>query len=203
MARHTGAGALLREGRVRRGLSQRALAERAGVPQPTIAAIEAGRRRPSFDLFVRIVERGGLPIRVVLSEPPAWGAAGAGAQIVRFLADEHRREQQRHDSALRTVLDLRDTLLRTPAGELGALVSDRAELSGDRRWDAFLAGVVEEATARHRVPPPAWTQEPERFVEPFWHLSDSEAFHEWERETAPAALLRHGVLAAAGELESR
>ena len=40
-------GAQLRAARRRLGLSQRALAERSGVHQPTIAAIETGRRTPT------------------------------------------------------------------------------------------------------------------------------------------------------------
>ncbi|WP_273654079.1 XRE family transcriptional regulator [Cellulomonas fimi] len=40
-------GGRLRERRERRGMSQRDLAATSGVHQPTIAAIESGRRRPS------------------------------------------------------------------------------------------------------------------------------------------------------------
>ncbi|MCC2318800.1 helix-turn-helix domain-containing protein [Cellulomonas chengniuliangii] len=40
-------GDSLRAARLRLGLSQRQLAERSGVHQPTIAAIETGRRRPT------------------------------------------------------------------------------------------------------------------------------------------------------------
>jgi transcriptional regulator with XRE-family HTH domain len=37
-------------------LSQRALAERAKVPQPTIAAIERGRQDPRFETLLALVE---------------------------------------------------------------------------------------------------------------------------------------------------
>lgn len=40
-------GSALRAARHRRGLTQRSLAERSGVHQPTIAAIETGRRQPT------------------------------------------------------------------------------------------------------------------------------------------------------------
>ncbi len=47
-------GAQLRAARRRLGLSQRALAERSGVHQPTIAAIETGRRTPTEQARARL-----------------------------------------------------------------------------------------------------------------------------------------------------
>jgi predicted nucleotidyltransferase len=44
----------LRTRRLNAGLSQRALAARAGVPQPNIAAYESGRRIPSAATFERL-----------------------------------------------------------------------------------------------------------------------------------------------------
>jgi predicted nucleotidyltransferase len=54
-------GVQLREARRRLGLSQRALAERSDVHQPTIAAIETGRRSPSD--HVRAQLEGALRVR--------------------------------------------------------------------------------------------------------------------------------------------
>ena len=47
-------GDFMRRRRALLDLTQRDLAERVGVSQPAIAAIEAGRRRPSADLRARI-----------------------------------------------------------------------------------------------------------------------------------------------------
>ncbi len=49
---------------------------------------------------------------------------------------------------------------------------------------------------------PRWTNDRRRFAKPFWYLSENPALHQWELATAPAAFVRHGVLAAADELES-
>ena len=50
------AGALLRYARRGAGLSQRELAGRTGVAQPTIARIEAGVASPRFDTAERLLE---------------------------------------------------------------------------------------------------------------------------------------------------
>ena len=193
---------MLREARLRRGLTQRELAELAGVPQPTISAIESGRRSPRLDLVERIIRRARLPLELQLIEEPPFSAAATSREVRRRLDDPDRDQEWREDGALRAVIDLRDALLRASSEELEGLVYDRPILCGERRWDAFIAGVVEEVCSERRQAPPPWTREQERFVRPFWHLSSLSAFHQWELETVPAALLRHGVLAAAGELAS-
>jgi len=51
--------ALIKAVRRRQGLSQAALAARAGTSQPVISAYEHGHRDPSYDTLRRIVEAGG------------------------------------------------------------------------------------------------------------------------------------------------
>jgi transcriptional regulator with XRE-family HTH domain len=60
------AWALLREARARATLSQRALAERAGVAQSEIARIENGRQQPSFDRLVQLLRSAGFDLQVEL-----------------------------------------------------------------------------------------------------------------------------------------
>ena len=62
---------LVREARKRAGLTQAALAERAGVAQSTVARIESGARTPSTDMVERLVGAAGFEIRVGLGEPDA------------------------------------------------------------------------------------------------------------------------------------
>lgn len=61
------AWAILREARARAGLSQRALARRAGVAQSEIARIEAGRQEPAFRTLERLVRAAGFDLRVQLA----------------------------------------------------------------------------------------------------------------------------------------
>jgi transcriptional regulator with XRE-family HTH domain len=63
----TAAGSLVWMARTGAGLTQRELAEAAGVPQSTVAAIEAGRRQPSLPLLERILAGAGQELRLHLT----------------------------------------------------------------------------------------------------------------------------------------
>jgi uncharacterized protein len=63
----THAAELLREARTRAGLTQRALAERAGVTQSVISAYEAGRREPSLATLQRFVRAAGSDLEIELT----------------------------------------------------------------------------------------------------------------------------------------
>jgi len=60
---------LLRTVRRRRGLTQAALARRAGTSQPVISAYERGHRDPTYPTLRRLVEAGGE--QLVLDARPA------------------------------------------------------------------------------------------------------------------------------------
>jgi transcriptional regulator with XRE-family HTH domain len=63
----TTAGALLQVAREEAGLSQRELAQRAGVTQSDIARIESGTREPSIPTIQRILAGAGLELRFRLA----------------------------------------------------------------------------------------------------------------------------------------
>jgi transcriptional regulator with XRE-family HTH domain len=60
------AWALLREARAQAGLSQRALAARAGVAQSEIARIENGRQDPSLSRLAELVRAAGFDLEMHL-----------------------------------------------------------------------------------------------------------------------------------------
>lgn len=199
------ASELVRSLRCRTGWSQRALAAKAGVPQPTIAEIEAGRREPSLSLLGRLAEATGQVVTLGL-QPLHPRSAVATANRVRDRlsgpAGEGWSPELRQDAALRAVIDFKSALGSASIEDFAGLVETPPGLTGDTRWDAFIAAVVEDESATRDVPPPHWTSEGSRFVRPLWYLSDNKALHSWELATAPGAFVRHGVLAARGELES-
>ena len=99
---------MLRYARRRAGLSQRALGERAGVPQPAIARIERGVVSPRVATLVHLLASTGMSldltpgpgagvdrslIRASLERTPEdrIRAAGvAGRNLATFLAEAHR-----------------------------------------------------------------------------------------------------------------
>lgn len=58
-----GAGALLRDWRRRRSLSQLDLATRAGVSSRHLSYVETGRSRPTTDMILRLCDQLGVPLR--------------------------------------------------------------------------------------------------------------------------------------------
>jgi transcriptional regulator with XRE-family HTH domain len=195
----------VRDIRQRSGLSQRALAARAGVPQPTIAEIEAGRREPSITLLSRLTEAAGYELKLELQPLPPRSAVATANRVRDRLAGaegEGWSPTLREDAALRAAIDFKNALASASNDEFTQLVETPPALTGDRRWDAFIAALVEDESATRDVPPPRWTNEKTRFTRPFWYLSENRELHAWEFATAPGAFVRHGVLAAKEELES-
>jgi len=75
------AAQFVREARSRAGLTQRALAGRAGVSQSLVARIETGSVDPTFDRLLQLVRACGfdLDIHVVPLDEDAWTLAERGA----------------------------------------------------------------------------------------------------------------------------
>jgi transcriptional regulator with XRE-family HTH domain len=71
------AAALLQLARVKAGLSQRQLAERAGVPTTMISAYERGRRQPTLPTLLRLLRAAGFDLRMRL-EPSETADDGVG-----------------------------------------------------------------------------------------------------------------------------
>ncbi|HUO67840.1 MAG TPA: helix-turn-helix transcriptional regulator [Gammaproteobacteria bacterium] len=63
----TDAAALLRDARTRAGLSQRALAHRAGTSQSVVARIESGQTSPSWETLRQLLRAAAFELHVELS----------------------------------------------------------------------------------------------------------------------------------------
>lgn len=75
------AAAVLRQARARAGLTQRELAQRAGVSQSVIAAYESGGREPSLATLAALVEATGISLTVDLGDALPASAAPASGPI--------------------------------------------------------------------------------------------------------------------------
>ncbi|MGZ5307526.1 MAG: helix-turn-helix domain-containing protein [Actinomycetota bacterium] len=100
------AARIVREARLRAGLSQRRLAALVGVSQPTIARIESGATRPSLARVSALVEACGLDLRISIMErdDSDWSVASANLRL-----DPDGRVRQ-HQAALRFVRAGREAL---------------------------------------------------------------------------------------------
>lgn len=86
----------IRRARIRAGLTQHALAARAGTSQATISAYEAGRKTPSLETLERLLAATGARLSVVPED--------------RAVRKPSRRELQRAGRRLRDVLALAEML---------------------------------------------------------------------------------------------
>ena len=60
---------MLRQERIDRGWSQKSVAEQIGLTQTTLQKIETGRRKPSFDVLVKIEDLFGMDYRDLFNLP--------------------------------------------------------------------------------------------------------------------------------------
>ena len=80
--------ALIKAVRLRRGLSQSELAQRAGTSQPVVSAYEHGRRDPTFATLRKLIEAGGEEVRLDAHAPdPDLDPATTPQEHARRLLD--------------------------------------------------------------------------------------------------------------------
>lgn len=72
-------------------------------------------------------------------------------------------------------------------------IEERPESTGDPRQDAYLGALAEHLAAVHDLARPAWSVEPERFLDRFWFVSEVPGFRAVAIAQAPAAFRRRGV----------
>jgi hypothetical protein len=79
------------------------------------------------------------------------------------------------------------------ATDLAGAINREPRTTGDQRWDALLAGVAEDLAFARRLPTPAWTADPRRFLETWWFVTRYKAMHATAMAHTPAALANRGV----------
>jgi transcriptional regulator with XRE-family HTH domain len=94
------AGDLLRLARVKAGLTQWELAERAGVAQSLISAYENGRRQPSVPTLTRQMEAAGFDLRMRLAKPDVQSRAAQEWSSSRPAAERRRWEREQIEANL-------------------------------------------------------------------------------------------------------
>lgn len=83
-----------------------------------------------------------------------------------------------------------------------AVLLERPEVTGTR-WDALLAAIVEHIARLHGHPIPGWVNEPERFLDTPWVISEYRTIAIDSVLYAPGAFIRHGALPDPLDLDAR
>jgi transcriptional regulator with XRE-family HTH domain len=192
-------GPILRAARHGAGISQEELARRAQTSQPTIAAYEAGRSTPRLDTIERLLDACGYDLALD-ARPQVRRGAAAIVDVAKRIAGLLALDDQ--ESAWRQLLDFVDDVRGSSPPGQRSLVAPVPESTGDRRFDAAIAGVVELLCAEAEVPAPEWTADPTRLVEPWWFVSRLPGFEAMALRDSPLELARHGVFVNEGAFTS-
>jgi transcriptional regulator with XRE-family HTH domain len=86
--------ALLQLARLKAGMSQRELAERAGVPVTMISAYERDLRQPTLATLLRLLRAAGFDLRMHLAAYDPHDEILASLDAGRSEAERHQRDQQ-------------------------------------------------------------------------------------------------------------
>lgn len=186
---------VLRAARRRAGLTQHELAERAGTTQSAVAAYENGAKEPSMTTLNRLVAAAQLSM--------SWVLAPVDSPVVRTVEAIGRSLASGEESeALRLAADLATRLaVMTPVEATRAIEQDPGS-TGDQRWDALIAGVVERVAHRAAVRTPIWTAAPHRFLDRWWFLTPYRSLHASALVDTPAELANRGVFLHESSLSS-
>jgi transcriptional regulator with XRE-family HTH domain len=86
--------ALLQLARLKTGMSQRELAERAGVPVTMISAYERDQRQPTLSTLLRLLHAAGFDLRLHLAAYDPHDDILAGLETSRSESERLRRNRQ-------------------------------------------------------------------------------------------------------------
>jgi len=167
-------------------LTQKELAGRSATTQSAIAAYEGGTKQPSVATLNRLVRAAGCSVAWSLGPAPSVVHSTVEA-IARSLHDDEEHE------ALRLAADLWTGLASMPADEVAVEIEADPGSTGDRRWDALVAGVVERAAHTAGVRTPMWTCAGGRFLDEWWFLTPYRSLHASALVETPAELANRGV----------
>jgi transcriptional regulator with XRE-family HTH domain len=197
----TTASSVIRNLRKINGFTLRSLAERAGTSSATLSNYELGIKEPRLSTLERLVEASGSKLLVEIVPATVngrWGDARVSAvESSRRVAEAVQNAKEQ--IAFRICLELIDDLRSVTPYRLAQFTEEAPLLTGNSRYDALIAAIVEDACVSVGAPTPPWVYETTRAVEK-WYLTDIHSLHEdADRETLPI-YRRHGLLLLEDEL---
>jgi transcriptional regulator with XRE-family HTH domain len=185
----------LRAERRAQGMTLAALARAIGTSPQTVSAYERGERRASratVDLLVAAVGAGAdSPIYRygLVTIPAAAAAIRAGLRHSWCTGD-----------LLRIVRELRSNAKHLTSTEDRLLFYAEPSTTGDRRWDALLAGVAELDALRDGKPVPSWARGHE--LPHLWFVGSQPSTYAHALVHTPSSLAVRGIVLDGASLES-
>lgn len=88
------AAALLQLARLKSGLTQREMADRAGVPTTMISAYERGKRQPTLETLLRLLRAAGFDLRMQLEPDDLHDEVLADLEARRGSRQRAQRDRQ-------------------------------------------------------------------------------------------------------------
>jgi hypothetical protein len=95
--------------------------------------------------------------------------------------------------ARRLAFSFIETFHRAAPEHRRLLVGERPPHTGDPRFDALLAAVVEHVCAEQLIPAPGWVAEPDRFLDRWWFMSGLSSLHADALVHSPISFARRGI----------
>ncbi|MBL8776485.1 MAG: helix-turn-helix transcriptional regulator [Acidimicrobiales bacterium] len=177
------ASSFLHAARTSRGWSQRELARRCGVAQPSLSDIETGDRDTTVAKLEQILRATGHRLVSIPTTRPTV------AEWALALRDEADRPAVVNKSLVEFSNDLRGAEPTTAI----ALTIAAPETTNDQRVDAALAAIVDHSLVQRGLPTPTWVDEPSRFSSVEWDLIEHPDLRLAARATVPRAFARRNV----------
>ena len=186
--------------REERGLTQGEVASLMGTTQPVVARLEAGGRDPRLSTVERYAAALGVDLVLRRSTVGDHLRIGGLADRIR---DRLATEAESPTETFREVVQFVDDAGRLSGEALSDAIGAVPVSTGDRGWDALLAGLAEWLAEREGIEAARWATVSRRVVpSPGWYVTPYKRLHRLVRTSTPDAFARHGVYIDGASLES-
>ncbi len=118
------------------------------------------------------------------------------SSLARFLTSAESEENK-----VRAAIGWHDELAEVDAETLERLFQPVPPLQPDRRWNALLAGLVENVCWIRKLRCPSWVHDERCFLDNFWWPYDTPSVRPSAIRDSPTALNRRGVMLSKLDLE--
>lgn len=185
----------LRERRRSAGLTLREVARAAGTSETNLSAYERGTKQPGPRTLSRLLAMIDVGADSPVHRSSLMTVASTAAALRKGL-----RERWATADLLRLVREMRSNAKFAVSAADRAAFFAEPSTTGDPRWDAMLAGSVEDLALRARVTPPRWTHG--KALPEFWFVSPMRSMQAYAFSHSPFSLQVRGVMVDPADLEA-